>query len=121
MTSHGFSPGLHMMKFDQKSRLDGLFTLEGLTVMLEAADMTIIDIVSPFLGVLIFRVSAKTESCTITIMFTDYVYIMYDVCGITKRGKWKDQELVMLEEQIKSFKVMERLFLATCNDPICVR
>lgn len=36
-------------------------------------------------------------------MFNDYVYIMTDVCGITKRDK-KEEELADLTELIKTFK-----------------
>lgn len=55
--------------------MDGLFNKEGLTGMLEAVDTKGIDMISPFLGALMDRVSDESNTRPITTMFTDYVDI----------------------------------------------
>lgn len=83
--------------------MDVLFTREGLTGMLEAADVRKIDKIPQFLRVLMDRVSDKMETCHITTMSTYYVDIMADVCRITKPEKWKEEELAMLQNESKTF------------------
>lgn len=62
--------------------------------MLEAADMRIVHIISPFLGSLMNRASDESKTCLISTSFTYYVDIMSDICGNTKHFNWKEDELV---------------------------
>lgn len=72
--------------------------------MLEGFDMKRMDMISTFLGAFMDRVIDESKTCRIMSMFTDLVDIMRDVCGITKRDKWKDEKLSNIAERIKPFK-----------------
>lgn len=63
----------------------GLFTRRHLTGMLEDAEIRRIDIMFPLIGALMDRFSDQMEAFSITTMFTNYIDILIDVGGMTKR------------------------------------
>lgn len=77
--------GLYMKNYDGKASMEGIFTKDRLTGMLEAADMKPIDMISPFAVALMDCVSGPVNTCPNTNMFTDYVEIMSVSCVISKR------------------------------------
>lgn len=77
--------------------MDGFFfTREGLTGILEAADIIKSDMISPYINVLMDRVTYQMETCRLSTMFTKYVDITADVCETTKSEEWKAEEISML-------------------------
>lgn len=56
---------------DGKVGIDGMITKDGINGMNEAADMKRIDIISPFVGALMGRVSGEANTYPITTMLTN--------------------------------------------------
>ena len=102
--SDGTPIGLYIKNVDGRPGLNGMYTDEGLTGMLEAADIKKLDMISPFIGGIFDRVCGESETCPITTVFTEYVDVMNKVCGHNGRDVWSGSDISQLRRDIKEFK-----------------
>lgn len=96
---------LSVKKSEGRPSLNGVFTVDGLAGMIEAADIKKLDMISPFIGALLYLICGESESFPVTKVFTEYMGVMNKVCSDNGREKWRAAGITELIRDIKQFKV----------------
>lgn len=81
MQSYGAPFRICVSNSKRRQCLNSLFTDDVLAGMLGATDIEKLDMISPFIRALLYRICGESESCKVAKVFTEYVDVNNKVCG----------------------------------------
>lgn len=80
-------------------------TDDGLASILEAVDIQKMHILSDFIREFADHTCWESKKCQITTVFTEYIYVLNQVCGCIGMKKWILSDVLALSRYIQELKL----------------